>query len=229
MIRNSVKPSRAEIIGGGIYLGISQQVLPLLLTLLVLIPGIGMSETGVNILFFLINFVTVVFLFRKFLWENFSPVRESPWNVLRWAGIGFVIYMVGNTMFGWMVPLIDPDFANINDAVIMDMVQSHYGLMTVGTVILVPVAEECFYRGLVFRGIYEKSPVLAYIASMVFFSLAHVLGYVTLMDFGTLVLSFIQYLPAGFALAWAYRRSGSLFASILIHMSVNQVGMLLMR
>ena len=36
-------------------------------------------------------------------------------------------------------------------------------------------------------------------------------------------------LPAGFALAWAYRRSGSIFASILIHMSVNQIGMLLMR
>ena len=112
---------------------------------------------------------------------------------------------------------------------IQEMVQEHYGLMTIGTVLLVPIVEECFYRGLVFRNFYDKHPFLAYILSMVFFSLAHVLGYVTMEDFGTLVLCFIQYLPAGFALAFAYRRSGSIFASVLIHMAVNQTGMLLMR
>jgi len=50
-----------------------------------------------------------------------------------------------------------------------------------------------------------------------------------LVDFGTIILCFLQYLPAGFALAWCYRRSGSIFASILVHMTVNQMGMLLMR
>ena len=65
--------------------------------------------------------------------------------------------------------------------------------------------------------------------STVVFSLAHVLGYVTMADLKTLALCFFQYLPAGFALAWRYRRSGSIFASILIHMTVNQIGMLSMR
>ena len=111
----------------------------------------------------------------------------------------------------------------------MQMVEGNFGLMTIGTVILVPVAEECLYRALIFRNIYEKSPVWAYIVSMVLFSLAHVAGYVILADFGTLVLCFFQYLPAAFALAWAYRKSGSIYASILIHMTVNQAGMLLMR
>ena len=92
-----------------------------------------------------------------------------------------------------------------------------------------PIAEECFYRGLIFRNLYDKSPFLAYALSMILFSLAHVLAYVGMEDFGTLALCFIQYLPPAFALAWCYRRSGSIFAPILIHMVVNQTGMLLMR
>jgi len=52
---------------------------------------------------------------------------------------------------------------------------------------------------------------------------------VMLADIGTLFLCFLQYLPAGFALAFCYRRSGSIFAPILVHMVVNQTGMLLMR
>jgi membrane protease YdiL (CAAX protease family) len=140
-----------------------------------------------------------------------------------------LIYMAGNAVFSFIVTLIDPSFTNINDAVILEMVQDNFGLMTLGTVVLVPIAEECFYRVLMFRNVYDKSPWLAYALSMILFSLAHVVGYITMYDFRTLAICFFQYLPAGFALAWAYRRSGSIFASVLIHMSVNQMGMLLMR
>ena len=223
------KPNSNEFIFGFIYFLLQLLVVPGIIVAVNFMLPSPMPEAVLNFLCFAVNFIAVLVIFRKFLWENISPARERPWNVLRWAGIGFVIYMIGNTLFGWCVALLDPDFTNINDAVIMEMVQGHYGLMTVGTVILVPVAEECFYRGLMFRGIYDKSPVLAYAVSMVLFSLAHVLGYVTIMDFGTLILSFFQYLPAGFALALAYRQSGSIYASILIHMTVNQTGMLLMR
>ena len=188
-----------------------------------------MPESVLNFIAFAINFLAVLIIFRKFLWANWQVLRQAPWNALRLAGIGFLIYMVLSTIYGWIVLLIDPNFANINDAAIMEMGQGHFSLIAVATVFLVPVAEECFYRGLIFRNIYDKYPVMAYIVSMVLFSLAHVLGYVLFVDFGTLVLCFFQYLPAGFALAWAYRHSGSIFSSVLIHMSVNQVGMFLMR
>ena len=224
-----VKPTSNESVFGLIYYLLQLLIIPALLGVVNMLTGNTMSEAVINVVFFALNFVAVLIIFRKFLAANFRMVLEYPWHVLRFAGIGVLIYMAGNTAFTLLITAVAPDFANINDAAIMDMVQVNFGLMTLGTVVLVPVAEECFYRGLIFRNLYDKSPVWAYAVSMVLFSLAHVLGYVTLMDFGTLVLSFIQYLPAGFALAWAYRRSGSLFASILIHMSVNQVGMLLMR
>ena len=223
------KPTPNESIFGLIYFLLQLLVVPGILVSVNLMLPVPMSEALLNFICFAINFVTVLVIFRKFLIANLAPVKEAPWYVLRWAGIGFLIYMAGNTVFGFLVPMIDPDFANINDAAIAEMVDSNYTLMTIGTVILVPVTEECFYRGLIFRGIYDKSPVWAYVVSMVLFSLAHVAGYVIMADFGTLVLCFFQYLPAAFALAWSYRKSGSLFAPVLIHMTVNQAGMLLMR
>ena len=224
-----VKPTSNESVFGLIYFLLQLLVIPGILVVVNMMVGNPMSEAITNVLFFAFNFVAVLIIFRKFLTANLCMFLDAPWHVLQFAGIGALIYMAGNTVFSLLITAVAPDFANINDAAIMDMVQENFGLMTLGTVVLVPVAEECFYRGLIFRNLYDKSPVWAYALSMVLFSLAHVLGYVTLMDFGTLVLSFLQYLPAGFALAWAYRRSGSIFASILIHMSVNQIGMLLMR
>lgn len=229
MTKFFVKPTPNETIFGAIYFFLQLLVVPGILVGVNMMLPEPMSEAILNFICFAVNFLAVTLIFRKYLLANFMPVKVYPWHVLRWAGIGFLVYMAGNTVFGYLVPVIDPDFANINDAAIAGMVEGNFGLMTVGTVLLVPVAEECFYRGLIFRNLYEKSPVLAYIASMVLFSLAHVLGYVTMTDFGTLVLYFFQYLPAAFALAWSYRKSGSVYAPILIHMTVNQIGMLAMR
>ena len=218
-----------ESLIGLIYYLLQLLVIPSLAVGVNFLLGNTMSESVLNVICFAINFVAVLIIFRKFLLANWQPVRTSPWNVLRCAGAGFLMYFAGNALFSLLSTAIDPEFANLNDAAISMMAESNFGLMTIGTVILVPIAEECFYRGLIFRGIYDRSPFLAYFLSMVIFSLAHVLGYVALADFGTLMLCFLQYLPAGFALAWSYRASGSIYASVLIHMTVNQMGMLLMR
>ena len=228
-MKHFVKPTPNESIFGLIYFLLQLLVIPVIVLILNMMLGSPISEVTTNVLLFALNFVVVLIIFRKFLLKNFQPLVDDPWHVLRFAGIGVLLYMAGNAVFSLLITSLDPDFANINDAVIMDMLQDNFGLMTLGTVVLVPVAEECFYRGLIFRNIYDRSPLWAYIVSMTLFSLAHVVGYVTLVDFGTLALCFLQYLPAGFALAFAYRHSGSIFASILIHMSVNQVGMLMMR
>ena len=218
-----------ETVFGFIYFLLQLIVIPgILLAINMMLPN-PMSEAVVNFIFFAANFLVVLLLFRKFLNKNLQSLRECPWYVLRCAGLGLLLYMAGNGIFSFVVTPLFPDFANINDAAIMEMVQEHFGLMTVGTVLFVPLAEECFYRGLIFRNLYDKHPAWAYILSMTVFSLAHVVSYVTMADFGTLVLCFFQYLPAAFALSWCYRRCGCIFAPVLVHMAVNQTGMLLMR
>ena len=64
---------------------------------------------------------------------------------------------------------------------------------------------------------------------MTAFALIHVMGYAGLMPAGDLVLSFLQYLPAGFFLAWAYASTGTVFSPVLIHALVNAYGIYVLR
>ncbi len=229
MIRNSVKPTRGEIIAGGIYLGLSQKVLPLLLALLVLIPGIGMNETGVNILFFLINFVTVAFIFRNFLWVTLLNIRRRIFLIFWYALLAILGNQLLSELVYALIMMLSPDFANVNDATINFMVQEQPQLMFLCTVILVPITEEVLYRGLIFRGLYDRSPLAAHFASILIFSMIHVSGYVGLYDVGTLMLCFLQYIPVTYCLNFAYVHSGSILAPILVHMANNAMAMALMR
>ena len=223
------KPTPNETVFGFTYFILQLLIIPgIVMAVIMMLPGY-VSIAIVNFLYFCVNFVVVLLIFRNFLTANFKSLLAYPWHALRCAAIGLLIYAAGSSLFDLVVTALVPDFTNVNDAEILKMVQKHYALMTIGTVFLVPVAEECFYRGLIFRNLYDTHPVLAYLVSIVVFSLAHVLNYVGLESFRTLALCFVQYLPAGFALAWSYRRSGSIFAPVLIHMAVNQTGMLLMR
>ena len=89
--------------------------------------------------------------------------------------------------------------------------------------------EECFYRGLIFRPLYGRSPWAAYLLSMAAFSLAHIVGYWGSYSLWEMVVCFLQYLPAGLCLAWSYTKSDTIFAPIVIHALVNAWGIWQMR
>lgn len=74
--------------------------------------------------------------------------------------------------------------------------------MVVSTVILVPPAEECVFRGLIFRNLYGKSRWVAYVVSILAFAAIHVLGFIGKYSALELVMAVLQYLPAGLSLAW---------------------------
>jgi membrane protease YdiL (CAAX protease family) len=64
---------------------------------------------------------------------------------------------------------------------------------------------------------------------MALFSLIHITGYIGCYPPKTLVLCFLQYLPAAYCLNFAYRRSGTIAAPILTHMLVNLAALSAMR
>ena len=86
---------------------------------------------------------------------------------------------------------------------------------------LVPLAEECFFRGLLFRNLYSWSPVAAYLISMAAFSAIHVVGYIGTASPLHLLVSFLQYLPAGYCLAWCYHQTGTIITPIIMHTLTN--------
>jgi len=69
-----------------------------------------------------------------------------------------------------------------------------------GTVLLVPVAEESLFRGLVFRPLYNRKPWMGYLASSLLFASIHVVGYIGRFDALTLLLCLVQPLQYGLPL-----------------------------
>ena len=92
-----------------------------------------------------------------------------------------------------------------------------------------PSPKKPYTGGCSFRDCTEKSRLLAYLASTLVFAAIHVIGYIGLYDFTTLLLCYIQYLPAGIALCFAYEKADTIAAPILMHIAINQIGMSAMR
>ena len=228
-MRYATKPTRREMIFGGIYLFLYMAVLPYLFGLVFVLLNIPVSAGMLNFLFFCTNFLAALVIFRKYLLQSARDALDVPMATFRYALLGYF----GNNILTNLVTIfclrVYPAFLNVNDANISAIMTEDFTLMAVGAIFLAPFAEEVLFRGLVFRGLFDKSPLLAYGLSMTLFALVHITGYVGSFDPVLLALCFLQYLPAGYCLCFAYHRSGTILAPILMHMLANIAAVYSMR
>jgi len=216
----SISTTRREILFGWSYLLISQLVLPNLL-----VPvghWLGFSLTEFNILYFCVNFVFVVAIFRRFLWKSLLAAWAKRWRCLLYAAEGFLIYYALLILISLVItPWISPGFSNVNDAVINDLAKEHTVFFGICVVFLGPVAEEMLFRGVVFQGLYRKNRILAYCVSVLLFSAVHIFDYIGSANWKTLLVCFMQYLPAGIAFAKIYETSDTIAIPMLLHIILN--------
>ena len=225
----SISTNRIENTLGYCYLAFYQIFLPSLIGTVSYLVGTPISPSLLNIIFFLINFTAVALIFRRFLAQSLLSVKGNIKYILISVIMGLVIYFVAGFFFGLITPWIDPNFSNVNDNAILDMTREYGAILSFCIVVLVPVVEETIFRGLIFRHLYQKNKLIGYCVSIAVFSLIHVAGYIGTEDFTTLLLCFIQYIPAGYALAGAYERTGNICAPIVTHITINLIGLLLLR
>ena len=221
--------TRREKVWGFGYLLFELILLSALLRWLNQLLPTPLPRAEVNFLFFIINLLAVLMIFGKYLRAQLRQLPELCWNVVFTTIPGIFVYFMVNILMGQLIFALDPQFTSINDAGIGQMAEENYALMFIGTVFFVPIAEECLFRGLVFRGLYDRNAILAWAVSVLLFAAIHVTGYIGSQPALTLLLCFVQYLPAGLCLAGAYRLSGSLISPILIHALVNLIGMISLR
>lgn len=225
----SISMTRNEVRFGWLFLALQLLVLPVLLVLVNALLPVPLSNASLNFLMFVIDFGLALLIFHRFLLASARFSAAAPFRCLRFAAIGLILYYLATFLVGMFIQAVYPDFSNANDSSIHSMAQENYSLMLAGTVLLVPVTEETLYRGLVFRGLREKSRVAGYILSTLFFALIHVTGYMGAVSPTVLLLCLLQYIPAGICLAWAYEKADSIWTPILMHMAINQISMSYMR
>lgn len=176
-----------------------------------------------NFTFYLVNFIAILLIFHDFLGRALKQATRHPALLCQAVILGLAAYYASCRVMDWGISQLAPGYSNYNDQAISNMVNGNYFLMAVGTVVLVPPVEECLFRGLIFRNLYGKSRWAAYIVSIAAFAIIHILGYIGRYEPLELVMAFLQYLPAGLCLAWAYTKADTIFAPIAIHAIINAV------
>ena len=225
----STRQSEQEIILGWVYFLVQLLVLPSLLVWGNTRAGRPLSEAELHFIFFAVNFAAVLWIFHRFLSSSFRQVRVHPAYFCQAVILGLAAYLACSRGMDWLLARIAPGYSNANDASIAALSRGSFPLMAIGTVLLVPPVEECFFRGLIFRPLYGRSALAAYLVSIAAFSLVHILDYLGTYSLREMVIAFLQYLPAGLCLAWSYTKSDTIFAPIVIHALVNAWGIWQMR
>lgn len=225
----TTKPNRREVIFGTVYLLLYLLVLPSLISL-VNVPGyVSLSDAQLNFLFFCVNFLAVLVIFRKYLLQSLRDALAVPFPTIWYAILGCAGNSVLSNYLHIALMMFFPWFFNVNDSSISQLLGQDRTLMFIGTIFLVPVTEELLFRGLIFRSLYDRSPLKAHLVTMVAFSAIHVLSYVGSYEPVQLLLCFIQYLPAAYCLNFSYRYGGTILSPILMHVMTNIFALSAMR
>ena len=213
--------TRKETWNGFIYMAISLIALPWILDEANTYLAAPLSEGKLNFVYYFLNFGFMVWICRKFLGQSVKYALRIPFPVIWYAVLGYLGSQALGKILGILTLLIYPSFSNVNDANLTGIFLNDVRLMAIGTVFLVPVVEELFFRGLIFRNLHSKNQVAAYLVSMVLFSLLHVVGYIEAYSPLHLLMCFLQYLPASFCLCWCYCQTGTIITPIFMHALTN--------
>ena len=214
-------PNSQETVGGFCYFAFQLLLLPELLKMLNAQLSAPLREAELNFVFYMINFIAVLVIFHEFLSSAATQVFQHPAYLCQAVILGLAAYYACMLAVNWVIGLLMPGFSNYNDSALSAMQAENRLLVFIGTVLLVPMAEECFFRGLIFRNLYGKSHWAAYLISMLAFACIHILGYAGQYTPLEILLAVLQYLPAGLCLAWSYTKADTIFAPIAIHAVVN--------
>lgn len=181
---------------------------------------------NVEITYFILSFVLTVLLMKNFLWRSLEPLRGKLGKLLLTALLGLLAYyMLASFVYSILFSFVEPEETQ-NQQILNSLLYRRPVPMLICTVLLSPITEECLVRGAVFAPLCRRWPWLAYLLSSILFAGLHVVAGIGAQPTSELLVSFVQYLPAGLVLGAAYQAMRSVWGSIVLHMLVNLVSVI---
>lgn len=211
--------SKLETVAGWLYLPFYVVLLNLLLQLANEKFLLGMTAITINIAYFAINLAVVLLIFHRFLRQPFFGGQF--WNFVQTLVLGFALYYAGTWVLQFALSKLAGGITIYNNETVGALISDNQYVMMAITILIAPIIEETLVRGLVFGSIRPTSRVMAYIVSVVLFTLMHNWQYFAAYPAGKVLLSCIPYIPASVALAWTYEKAGTIWASISLHAIIN--------
>lgn len=217
----SAQLRRGEVIGGLIYLPFYVMLTPMLISLIGEGLRMNLSVYQLNVITFVVNFIAIVLIFHRFLFDSLCVAGHQFWQFVQTVILAIAFYYAMYYALSLIYSLTGVNLQNANNDAVTLMMRNHRVPMLICTCALAPVVEESLCRGLIFGTLRGKNRIVAYAVSMLAFAILHVWQYVGVYTVWNLLLVSVTYLPAGLALAWAYEKSNTVWASILTHASIN--------
>lgn len=211
---------RSERIMGCVCILIHAVVLPEILAFLLGIYAPGITAPYYMLVFNTSCFLLILIVMFRYLRESFSDFISGFWRAIQSVILGIVLYYA---LF-WAVTIFLTSLmmtANPNTQAFYASLNKNFNVMLIVSVVLAPIVEEAMYRGALFGTIRQKSRLLAYLVSIMLFSLAHLWRFLLFGYSWDVLLLLLQYVPASIALAWCYERGGTIWAPILLHSAIN--------
>ncbi|MBX5476291.1 MAG: CPBP family intramembrane metalloprotease [Clostridia bacterium] len=195
-------------------------------TVLGSLAGAGSRELG-RLVLLLAYLVSSPFLLGvEWLWLAARKAAAQAWALYRWPGRDAVLVWgvlggLGVKLASDVVTYVESRFVpsiEQNNPLLTDPSAFRDPLALAGlfaaVVLAAPLAEELFYRGLLFEWLRPRGFWVAAVVSSLLFAAAHVS--LTLM---------VPLAVTGFGFAWIYAKTGSLVASTVAHAMFNGVAL----
>jgi membrane protease YdiL (CAAX protease family) len=161
--------------------------------------------------------------------ELLGGLRVRGLHVLQGIGFGVVAFLVINLGFSLLIQLVANLTGGELPTVQEDLREAtrdpRIGAVVVGSAVLIaPVAEELFFRGMVFQALRTKLGAWPGIGMSGFlFGAAHLFGS---QELAGALYTFVVLSAFGMFLAWALNRTGTIAVPILMHMTFNGAAVL---
>ena len=220
--------TRQERILGLIYLPVHIFVLPFLISLYAVFSPDPMGEAEINLVYYVIGMIFVLFFMRRFLRSGFDVLTDNLGRCALSLAMAAAAYFALSYLSGAIILMLGDQVSNPNNDAVTEIASQSFGTMKAISVYFAPIVEECLFRGVIFGFLRKKSRVLTYAVSIVVFGLYHVWQYVLVYGDFTMLLYALQYIPASVALCLAYDRSGSIWTGIFMHMGINALAFAVM-
>ncbi len=215
---------RAQTVLGWCYIPMHIFVIPFLLALYAVYSPQPIGDIEVNLIYYAAGVVFTTIVMGTYLRRQFDVLLDNLPGCALVFLTAFIIQYSLSLVSALILMLLEENVINPNNEAVMSMAEQNYGVIKGLAVFIAPIVEEVLFRGVVFGSIRRKQRIVAYIASIVLFSIYHVWQYALAYD-PIMLLYALQYIPVSFALAWAYERSGTIWVPIFFHMALNALSL----
>ena len=219
--------SKPQKIAGWVYLPIHMFLLPLLLNMLAMyLPG-GLTELAANLIYYVAGFAFCLVVLWRYFRAAFDILLYTLPQCLATLAFSYLLYiMLGYLSTGALLLFLGDNFSNPNNEAVAELLTENSRAMLGLTVFVAPLVEELLFRGVIFGSLRQKGRFLAFAVSIAAFALYHVWQFALAFMDWTLLIYVVQYIPAGYALAWAYEKTNSIWTPIFLHMLINGISFL---